>query len=186
MQDLISIVESGELQNGPVTRRDIKVAESIFGPDEGILKGKTVYKSGSAIRAESVSIPSHTMDFYRDVVVSADIMKVNGVAFFVSISRNLLFGTTEHISNNKAPTLQTSLKQIHGIMCGGDSEWWSTFWTDNLHPWRDKFVVSCELTVILLLAVPTPLRLKDTFVPLKNGLDVYTTRNLLDLFLFVC
>ncbi len=115
VRDFIKMVEEGPLRDSPVTRRDVMIAEAIFGPDEGILQGKTAERKGPAIRVESASIPPQVMQYYRNVVISADIMKVNGVAFFMSISRHLLFGTAERIANNKDRTLQQSLFQIRRL-----------------------------------------------------------------------
>jgi hypothetical protein len=44
-----SIVEKNLLPNYPVTRRDIAMAEDIFGPDLGSLKGKAVRSSAAAV-----------------------------------------------------------------------------------------------------------------------------------------
>ena len=41
-----------------------------------------------------------------------DVMHVNGVAFFVSRSRNIGFGTVEEIPNLKKNTLLNSIKQV--------------------------------------------------------------------------
>eukprot|EP00978_Attheya_sp_CCMP212_P042095 scaffold250959_cov49-Attheya_sp.AAC.1 len=44
-RDYLRIVEKNLLPNCPVTREDIKIAEAIFGPDVGSLKGKTVRRT---------------------------------------------------------------------------------------------------------------------------------------------
>jgi len=43
-RDFINIIEANLLQNCPVTKQHIMIAEDIFGPDIGELKGKTVHK----------------------------------------------------------------------------------------------------------------------------------------------
>ena len=170
----MEIVDSGQMLNCPVTRRDVNVAEAIFGPDEGILKGKTIYKPGSPIKAETVTLPPHIMNFYKDVVISADIMKINGIAFFMSISRNLLFGTAERISNNQVPTLQTSLKQIHRFYMQRGFRPVEYIRMDNLFQWRVLSAGNSMQHRIWLPGVHMLLRLSATIVLLKNGLDVYT------------
>jgi hypothetical protein len=66
--------------------------KNIFGPDIGSLKGKTVRHAPTPLDPSLVDIPSHIMNHYREVVLGGDIMFVNRVAFFVTISRNIKFG----------------------------------------------------------------------------------------------
>ena len=59
-REFIKIVDQNLLPNCPVTRADIMAAEKIFGPDLGILKGKTVRKQTDHVDTDKteISIPS--------------------------------------------------------------------------------------------------------------------------------
>ena len=71
LKKYIDIVERNLLPNCPVTKQDIITAENIFGPDLGILKGKTVRKKTEQVRiSHTAPIP----EIYRKVVLAMDIM----------------------------------------------------------------------------------------------------------------
>jgi hypothetical protein len=91
----IKIVESNELPDCPVTREDILAAEHIFGKDGGSLKAKTVRKASLPIRAMVMQIPPSIMERYRTVVLMVDVMFVNKLPFFVTISCDVRFATAQ-------------------------------------------------------------------------------------------
>ena len=111
----LKIVKNNLLPNCPVTREDIIAAEKIFGPDVGSLKGKTVRRSTDHVDTRSVDIPADLMSQYREVTLAGDIMFVNKIPFFTTISRSIKFGTVEAIKDKKASTLVTAVKQVVSI-----------------------------------------------------------------------
>jgi len=110
--DYLKIIEGNLLHNCPVTCADIMAAEDIFGPNLGSLKGKTVRKKGEPVELKTINIPMSLMERYRDVTLAADIMSINKIWFFVSISCHIKFGTAEMIENMQSATLLRSVKQI--------------------------------------------------------------------------
>ena len=87
-REYIRLVTNNLLPNCPVTKRDIMAAEDIFGPDVGYLKGHTVRRNPPRINTDQVytPLPPSVHERYKDVTLCADVMHVNGVPFFVSIS----------------------------------------------------------------------------------------------------
>jgi hypothetical protein len=77
------------LPNCPVTRSDIRAAEDIFGPNLGALKGKTVRTRPDPVEIQVENVPLAIMQKYQDVTLAADIMAVNKIRFFVSVSRKI-------------------------------------------------------------------------------------------------
>jgi hypothetical protein len=109
----LSIVDKNLLANCPVTRADIIAAEAIFGPDVGSLKGKTVRKASSPVQADYTSVPKAILSRYQEVCVAGDIMFVNKLPFFVTISRHIKFSTSEFLANQKTETILKAIKHVH-------------------------------------------------------------------------
>lgn len=59
-----------------------------------------------------VTIPSDLMLQYRIVIVGADIMYINKLPFFVTMSRNIKFSTAELMLDQKHKTLVDHVKRI--------------------------------------------------------------------------
>jgi hypothetical protein len=57
-------------------------------------------------------MPEGLIEHHQNVIVAADIMYLNKMAFFVTISRDLLFGTTEVIKNLKNETLIKAIRNV--------------------------------------------------------------------------
>eukprot|EP00978_Attheya_sp_CCMP212_P040026 scaffold214407_cov59-Attheya_sp.AAC.1 len=107
----MNIIAKNILVNCPITRRDIEASEEIFGPDVGSLKGKTVRRGGPRVLTHMVDIPAAILNHYKKVTLAGDLMFVNKIPFFMTISRHLRFGTAENIVNQTKKTLLASAKQ---------------------------------------------------------------------------
>ena len=108
----MKIVHNKLLPNCPITCDDIVAAKHIFGPDIGSLKGNTVHRPGERVDARTATIPPVLMSQYRDIMLGADIMFVNKIPFFMSISRNIRFCTSEALKNQSGKTILGSIKLI--------------------------------------------------------------------------
>ena len=111
-RDYKKIVEGGMLRNCPITRADIVAAEDIFGPNMGSLKGKTVRKKGTHVPSLVADVPYQIIKTHRNITLCFDIMFVNKIAFFVSVSRNIRFGTTERILSRHAEVAAKALLNV--------------------------------------------------------------------------
>ncbi|MGL4351112.1 MAG: hypothetical protein ACRCT2_11200, partial [Plesiomonas shigelloides] len=112
-KDFIRMLERKLLPNCPFTRRDVAAAEDIWGPDLGSLKGKTVRRPPHQVRGVLADLlPAAVMEQYRAVTICCDIMFVNKIAFLVTISRDLKFGTIQAIANKKLATVLGALKEV--------------------------------------------------------------------------
>ena len=69
----------------------MKAANDIFGTRIKPLKVKTVRKSGEHVRLEIERILAGILDRYKNVTLTADIMFVNKIRFFIKISRHIQF-----------------------------------------------------------------------------------------------
>ena len=93
-RDLLHMIDNNLIIGSKVRRRDVIIANDIYGANVNSLKGKTVRKTEKHVREDAtMDVPPYIMDRYSKISLSADIMYVNGVAFFVAISRHI-----KHIS----------------------------------------------------------------------------------------
>jgi Reverse transcriptase (RNA-dependent DNA polymerase)/Zinc knuckle len=112
---LLNIVDARLLPNCPVTRQDILAAEDIFGPAVASLKGRTTRRSPAPVRVGFANIPHDIMSRYKDIVLAVDTMYVNNIAFFITVSRHIKFGTAEMISSKSNKVMITAIKQVQQI-----------------------------------------------------------------------
>ena len=81
-KDYQTIINNKRLKNCSLMVEDVKAAEHIFGPEKGFLTGKTVKKTGIAVRTNLTNLPFEILERYRSVTLSGDIMWINGISFF--------------------------------------------------------------------------------------------------------
>lgn len=115
LRTILHIVDRKLFPNCPITRTDIKMAEHIYGPSRAHLKGKTVCRSTDHV-VNNVSILQTTiMAKYMTVTLCADIIFINGVRFFTTVSRHTKFITGLHIADATTETLESSLQSVKAI-----------------------------------------------------------------------
>jgi hypothetical protein len=112
--DLANAIEHNVIGNNPFTRRDVRIAKKIFGPDVPAMKGKTVKRKSKMPRADDITdIPSNIIKEYSSVHLSIDIMHVNGIKFLISHSKHIgLLQTYCVRKNNREAILSCILKMI--------------------------------------------------------------------------
>ena len=98
-KDFIHYVTANIIPNCPITANDIKNAEFIWEPDLGSLKGKTTRQPSPQICVENHSISLQVTQQYKDVTLSADVMKVTGIPFLMTILKHIKFGTAGKLDN---------------------------------------------------------------------------------------
>ncbi|OEU10829.1 hypothetical protein FRACYDRAFT_246701 [Fragilariopsis cylindrus CCMP1102] len=112
--DLANAIEHNVIGNSPFTRRDVRIAKQIFGPDVPAMKGKTVKNKSIMPREDDVTdIPSFIMKEYSNVHLAIDIMHINGIKFLISHSKHIgLIQTYCVRKNNRDAILACILKII--------------------------------------------------------------------------
>ena len=112
--DFLQIVDCQLLLNCPITRADILATKDILGPNVHSLKGKTVQQTEPHVSSLIIPVPSDILSLYHSVTLCVDIMFVNKMPFFVTISWNLKFGTAELLLNHQEDTVA---KPLTAVMC---------------------------------------------------------------------
>ncbi|GAX21402.1 hypothetical protein FisN_28Lu124 [Fistulifera solaris] len=76
-----------------------------------------VIKADGSIRkfcqVKELAIPLPIMERYKNVTLCGDVMFVNKIPFFVSISRAIKFGTAEFLLNRSAKNLFAAIEDVH-------------------------------------------------------------------------
>ena len=111
-RDFIRILKECSLPNCPVTPRDVVIANKLFGPDVGALKGKTTRRGPPIVDSPVPVDITHILKYYGEVTLCIDLMYVNKVPLLVTLSRNLKFGTVEAVKDRKETTLMKSIATV--------------------------------------------------------------------------
>jgi hypothetical protein len=75
------MVSSNNVLNIPFTSTDFANGRALFGPDRGAIRGKTVRQRPHKVRPELIEIPRELYERTRDVILTADVMFVDGLPF---------------------------------------------------------------------------------------------------------
>ena len=97
------------IKNCPVTVEDVNIAEKIFGPDIGALKGKTTRKQPPRVKSDLVEIPPEIKTKYQNLEFCMDLMFVNGMPMFTGIDRTIRFRGLVPLKNRSAEALYSAL-----------------------------------------------------------------------------
>ena len=65
----------------------VTIANTIFGLDIATLKGKTTSNSSDPVVTGYVEIPQRILDLNKEATLATDVMFVNEIGLFVSMSR---------------------------------------------------------------------------------------------------
>jgi hypothetical protein len=88
--DLANAVEHNIIGNTPFTRRDVRIAKQIYGPDVAALKGKTVKQQSKMPREDEANdVPLYIAKQYCGVHLSIDVMHANSISFLISFSKHI-------------------------------------------------------------------------------------------------
>jgi hypothetical protein len=106
------MVSSNNVANIPFTSTDFSNGRALFGPDRGAIRGKTVRKRPHRVRPELITIPQELYERTRDVILTADVMFVDGLPFFVTLSRGIKLVTLEFLPSRTTDQLHKSLLAV--------------------------------------------------------------------------
>ena len=101
----------------PITREDVLMALKYLGKSGYAVAGKTTRTQPDEVVPNEalVELPLTILNYYKDVVLSIDILFVNRIPFIATISRNIHYGTIAPLPNMKIETLE---REIEWVMRG--------------------------------------------------------------------
>jgi hypothetical protein len=111
-EDFKKIIRMNAIRNCPVTIDDILIAEKVFGPDIGTLKGKSTRQKPAPIVQEYVDIPKELILAQENVTLCIDTMFVNGLPFLTTVSRNIMYRTAQFLPNKTTETYRDNLNTV--------------------------------------------------------------------------
>ena len=81
------LIRMNIIKNCPVTVKDSKIAEKIFGPDISTLKGKSVSNKPKQVTRDIVDIPKELVMKHSSLDMCIDTMFINKCVFLTSIDK---------------------------------------------------------------------------------------------------
>ena len=103
------------ISNLPVQASDVDLAEKIYGPDIGTLKGKTTRKSPLPMETDIIELPPEITEDRSSWELCMDVMFVYGMPFLTSITRKLFYRTAQFIPSRQAKHLYAALDDVFRI-----------------------------------------------------------------------
>ena len=95
--DMKTAISMNAIADLPIKTSDVELAERIFGPDLGSVKGKTTRKKPLPMVSDQISIPPQLYESRDTLDLCIDIMFVNGMPFFTTITRALYYRTAQFL-----------------------------------------------------------------------------------------
>ena len=111
-KDFKSLIKNNMILNCPVTADDVDRANNIYGPSIATLKSKTTRTKSKQVVTDYVDVPPAVLDSNKYITLSADILFVNHIPFYATISRHIKFNTVEDIPSRKLPQLIKSTQSV--------------------------------------------------------------------------
>jgi hypothetical protein len=114
-KDFKNIIKMNAITNNLVTTEYIELAEQIFGQDIRSLKGKTTRRKPLLIAQDYIEIPTEFTIKQKDVTLCIDGVKVNGLAFLTTVSKNICYRTSQFVINKSATSYREALHKVFKI-----------------------------------------------------------------------
>jgi len=136
IRDVKTAIAMNAIANLPVRSKDLDLAERIFGKDLGILKGKTVRTKPLPMVSDQVAIPKELYEHRDQVELCIDIMFVNNMPYFTSISRDIYYRTANRMPSRTADSLYQAVDEVFRVY-NSNKFTVSTVYSDN--EWKPIF-----------------------------------------------
>ena len=111
--DLANAIDYNVIQNCQFNRRDIRIANNIFGPSVAAIKGKSTRHQNKMKQSDIITdIPQEILDNYEDVHLDINIMFVNKCAYFTSILRHIGLIHCVPIASRESKRVANAMQRI--------------------------------------------------------------------------
>jgi hypothetical protein len=103
MKDFWWVIYNNQIKEFPVTIQDIDVAMKIWGKNMSAPKGKTTRSKTHPVARDYVRVPKELLKLHKEVFLTTDILFVNKIPFFMTLSRKVCFTAVNHLTDRTAP-----------------------------------------------------------------------------------
>ena len=110
--DLKTAIAMNAIADLPVRTSDVTLAEKIFGPDLGSLKGKTTRQRPLPMVSDQITIPPQLYESRDALDLCIDIMFVNELPYFTTITKALYYRTAQFLPTRTHRDLYTALDEV--------------------------------------------------------------------------
>jgi hypothetical protein len=115
LKNLKGVIRMNMIRDNPVTTKDVDLAESIFGPDIGTVKGKMTRSRPTPVNDQHIEIPEEMISLHEDVTLAIDGITINSLKFLSTISRDIYYRTVHYMPDTKAVTYRTAINDVCGV-----------------------------------------------------------------------
>ena len=102
---------ANQIKNCSITSKDINNAEVIFGTHIAGVRGKIVICTPKRVDSDCVEIPREFQLLYKSVTLVSDVLFLNGIPFFITLSRKIFFVTADHMQSRTSNQFSRSLNK---------------------------------------------------------------------------
>jgi hypothetical protein len=110
-----AILRQNIIRNCPVTVEDVNIAERIFGPDIGTLKGKSTRTKPIPVKSDLIEIPPELKKLHKNLTLCMDILFVNGMPMLTGIDRSIRFRTLFALDNRSESEIYQGIDSIFRV-----------------------------------------------------------------------
>jgi hypothetical protein len=114
-KDFKWVIQSNQIRDCPVTVQDVDNAHTIWGKNIAALKGKNTRTKPIHVAGNFVKVPKEFLKLHQSVYMTADILFVNKIPFFLTLSRQICFTTVNHLADRKIATIFKAFKEIYQL-----------------------------------------------------------------------
>jgi hypothetical protein len=106
------VIRSNQFKDFPVTIQDINIAMKIWGKNIAALKGKTTWSKTHPVARDYVKVPKALLKLHKYVFLTTEILFVNKIPFFVTLSHKICFTAVNHLTDRTIPQIFKAFKEM--------------------------------------------------------------------------
>ncbi len=113
--NLKGVIRMNMIRDNPVTTKDVDLAEQVFGPDIGTIKGKTTRRKPIPVSDHHIKIPEEMVSLHQHVTLAIDGITINSLKCLFTMSGDIYYRTLNYMPDIKALQYRTALKDVCGV-----------------------------------------------------------------------